>query len=106
MKRVITYLIFIFALMLSVIQISQAETETKNLQTVTLSVPTMTCPLCPITVKKALEKVPGVKHVTVDFKTKTAIVSYDKEKTTTTNLLKATEDAGYKSSLKNHSLKN
>jgi len=57
------------------IQVSFAQAEKNDLQTVTLSVPTMYCPVCPITVKKALEKVPGVKQVEVDFKTKTAVVS-------------------------------
>jgi len=32
-------------------------------QTVTLSVPGMTCAACPITVKKALSRVPGVSNV-------------------------------------------
>jgi len=31
-----------------------------SLQTVTLDVQNMTCAVCPITVKKALERVPGV----------------------------------------------
>ena len=36
-------------------------------KTVTLSVPTMDCPVCPITVKKALVKVSGVSQATVNF---------------------------------------
>jgi len=36
-------------------------------QTVTLNVSGMTCPACPITVKKALAKVPGVSKVDVRF---------------------------------------
>jgi mercuric ion binding protein len=36
-------------------------------QTVTLDVKNMTCALCPITVRKALEKVPGVSDAKVDF---------------------------------------
>ena len=36
-------------------------------KTVTLAVQNMTCPLCPITVKKSLEKVAGVSAVQVDF---------------------------------------
>ncbi|MGC9159545.1 MAG: cation transporter, partial [Terracidiphilus sp.] len=34
-------------------------------RTVTLSVPGMTCPVCPITVRKALREVPGVEKVDV-----------------------------------------
>ena len=36
-------------------------------QTVTLSVPGMTCASCPITVKKALNKVEGVESIEVSF---------------------------------------
>ena len=35
----------------------------------------MDCAVCPITVRKALEKVPGVESVQVDFKTKRAVVA-------------------------------
>lgn len=41
-------------------------------KTVTLDVKNMTCELCPITVKKSLEKVSGVSIVKVDFDKKTA----------------------------------
>ncbi|MFX8039922.1 cation transporter, partial [Acinetobacter baumannii] len=34
---------------------------------VTLAVQNMTCEMCPITIKKSLEKVPGVSEVKVDF---------------------------------------
>jgi len=36
-------------------------------QTVTLSVPGMTCSTCPITVKKAISKVEGVNKIDVTF---------------------------------------
>ena len=36
-------------------------------QTVVLDVQNMTCELCPVTVKKALEKVPGVSQARIDF---------------------------------------
>ena len=35
-------------------------------ETTTLKVPGMTCPVCPITVKKALQKVPGVSRIDVN----------------------------------------
>ena len=38
-----------------------------TLQTVTLDVQNMTCAVCPITVKKALFRVPGVTDAKVDF---------------------------------------
>lgn len=69
-------------------------------QTVTLDVKNMACAACPITVKKALMKVPGVEKATVDFDTKTATVTFDPDKTTVEALTKATGDAGYPSALK------
>ena len=72
-----------------------------TLQTVTLDVQNMTCAVCPITVKKALERVPGVTDAKVDFDQKTARVSFDREKTTPAALTKATAQAGYHSSFRN-----
>ena len=72
-----------------------------TLQTVTLDVQNMTCAVCPITVKKALERVPGVTDAKVDFDKKTASVSFDPDKTSPVALTKATADAGYPSSIRN-----
>lgn len=69
-------------------------------QTVTLSVPGMTCAACPITVKKALTKVDGVTKAEVSFENREAIVTFDDTKTNAPALTKATEDAGYPSSVK------
>ena len=66
-------------------------------QTVTLDVPGMTCPLCPITVRKALEKVPGVTEAKVDLDKKTATVRFDPDRANAAALIKATTDAGYPS---------
>ena len=68
-------------------------------KTVTLAVQNMTCELCPITVKKSLEKVPGVSAVKVDFDRKTAIVTYDADKPQPEALTKATTNAGYPSTV-------
>lgn len=66
-------------------------------KTVTLNVAGMTCEACPITVKKALEKVPGVSKVDVEFKKKQVVVTFDDAKTNTDALVKATTNAGYPS---------
>lgn len=71
-----------------------------SLQTVVLDVQNMTCQLCPITVRKALEKVPGVKEAKVDFARKTATVAFDPDKADASALVKATTDAGYPSALR------
>lgn len=68
-------------------------------KTVTLDVQNMTCELCPITVKKSLEKVPGVSAVKVDFDHKTATISYDADKAQPEALTKATTNAGYPSTV-------
>lgn len=64
---------------------------------VTLAIPSMTCPVCPITVKKALTAVPGVSDIKVIFAKREAIVAYDDAKTHVAALTKATADAGYPS---------
>lgn len=69
------------------------------LKTVTLDVQNMTCPVCPITVKKSLEKVSGVSDVQIDFDQKTAIVTYNPDKAQPEVLTKATANAGYPSSV-------
>jgi mercuric ion transport protein len=45
-------------------------------QTAVLDVQNMSCGLCPVTVKKALEKVPGVSQAQIDFHKKTATVTF------------------------------
>ncbi len=69
-------------------------------QTVTLSVPGMTCAACPITVKKAITKVEGVSKTDINFEKREATVVFDDTKATVQKLTKATEDAGYPSSIK------
>ena len=64
-----------------------------------LDVQNMTCSLCPVTVKKALQKVPGVKDAKVDFDHKTATVRFDPAKADAAALVKATTDAGYPSTV-------
>ncbi|HCT3663405.1 TPA: mercury resistance system periplasmic binding protein MerP [Pseudomonas aeruginosa] len=68
-------------------------------ETVTLAVQNMSCELCPITVKKSLEKVPGVSAVNVDFDKKTATVTYDADKAKPEALTSATTNAGYPSTV-------
>ena len=69
-------------------------------QTVTLSVPSMYCAACPITVRKALEKVAGVQKVNAAYEAREATVTYDDAKTSIEKLTEATKRAGYPSSVK------
>jgi len=69
-------------------------------KTITLAVKNMYCAACPHTVKASLQAVPGVKAVTVSFKDKTAVVTYDDTRTDVKALTAATTDAGYPSAPK------
>jgi periplasmic mercuric ion binding protein len=64
---------------------------------VTLTVPTMDCDTCPITIRVALMKVPGVSRAVVSYARRNAKVTFDDAKTTVAALTKATEAAGYPS---------
>ena len=55
----------------------------------------MTCALCPVTVKKAMEGVAGVKSVTVDFDAKTATAVFDPSVTNADAIAAASTNAGY-----------
>jgi mercuric ion binding protein len=66
-------------------------------QSAVLDLQNMTCSLCSVTVKKALQKVPGVEDTKIDYDTKTATIKYDPNKTNVTALVKASTDAGFPS---------
>ncbi|NOT11238.1 MAG: copper chaperone [Methylococcaceae bacterium] len=68
-------------------------------QTVALKLENMTCAMCTVTIKKALQQVKGVQKVVIDYDTKTALVTFDDQKTSSAALIKATTDAGYPGSL-------
>ena len=70
-------------------------------QTVVLDVQNMTCELCPITVKKALDRVPGVAATKIDLAKMTATVKFDPDRTNVAALVKATTNAGYPSTAHN-----
>ncbi len=68
-------------------------------QQVTLTVPTMDCATCPVTIKVALLKVPGVSKAVVSYKHRTAQVTFDDRKADVAALTKATDGVGYPSFL-------
>ena len=68
-------------------------------QTVVLDVQNMTCELCPITVKKSLEQVPGVASAKVDLDKRTATVQFDPDRAAPATLIKATTNAGFPSAM-------
>lgn len=64
-------------------------------QTVIFVVENMTCALCPVTVKRAIEGVEGVRAVEVDFEAKTATVVFDTTATSAESIAAASANAGY-----------
>ena len=93
----------LFSLLVSISAMSSpffSMAQAAESQTVTLDVPGMTCKFCPITIRKALKKVPGVTDAKADFESKSATVTFDPDKTSVEVLIKATANAGYPSTLK------
>lgn len=72
-----------------------AATEVAAAQSATFAVENMSCALCPVTVKKAMEKVTGVQSVQIDFDAGTATVAFDPAVTSVEAIAAASTDAGY-----------
>lgn len=68
-------------------------------QTVKLAVSNMYCAACPHIVEKSLGAVPGVTKVSVSFRDKSAVVTFNDEKTNPQDLIYAATNAGYPSKL-------
>jgi len=64
-------------------------------QTVTMDIEKMSCATCPLTVRIAMQRVDGVQDVDVDFDSKTAVVTFDDEKTSAEIVAQASTDVGY-----------
>ena len=69
-------------------------------QKITLTVPTMDCATCPITIKAALMRTPGVISAKVSYAKREAVVMFENETATVDALKKATAEAGYPSFVK------
>lgn len=80
--------------------IALADVAMAATQTVALAVKNMTCAACPITVKKALNKVAGVAKTEVSYERQEAVVTFDDAKTNVEALIQATTNAGYPASVK------
>ncbi len=68
--------------------------------TAVLSIPSMTCPACPLTVRTALQRVEGVKAIAVDLDAKIVTVTFDPRRTRPEALQAATGNAGYPAQLR------
>lgn len=84
---------------LSTVEIPRAQAQSAEAvtasQTATFTIENMTCALCPVTVRKAMEGVSGVESVSVDFDQKTATVVFDPRVIDAASIAAASTDAGY-----------
>ncbi|GAB4570896.1 MAG: hypothetical protein Tsb008_00950 [Rhodothalassiaceae bacterium] len=77
-----------------------ASQQVAAAQTRTFAIQNMTCALCPVTVKKAMEGVAGVRSVAIDLDAKTATVIFDPSVTNADAIAAASTNAGYPASVK------
>jgi len=92
MKQITTLTLSLFILTSLLVS---ANDDGRPDQEVTFTVDKMTCATCPITVRKAMQRVDGVKEVTVDFDTKTAMVIYDASLTDAKHIGEASSNVGF-----------
>lgn len=76
-----------------------AQPTTADERTAVLRVDNMYCASCPYIVRQALQATPGVLSASVSFENKTALVTYDRNRTDVAALRAATGAAGYPSTL-------
>lgn len=85
---------------ISPVAAQSAAQQVAATQTTTFAIQNMSCALCPVTVKKAMEGVAGVTSVAVDFDAKTATVVFDPSVTNAEAIAAASTSAGYPASVK------
>ena len=84
---------------LVVLAASSLSAEPNNESTVIFAVEKMTCATCPISVRKAMQRVDGVKEVKVDFDSKTATVTFNSSVATASEIGNASTDVGFPASV-------
>ena len=89
----IRFLVLIPVMLLASVAIQAAE------KTVVLSVPDMNCPSCPYMVEQSVNFVDGVPSAKAELKTRTCSVVYDDAIASIEDILGATADIGYKSTV-------
>ena len=81
---------------LLLVQFSWATPNEKDASiTQTFSVQNMTCAACPITVRKAILRVEGVRKVDVNFEKKMVTTTYDPAKANPTAIAEASAEVGF-----------
>jgi mercuric ion binding protein len=95
MKKILALALFGLTAAAPFTPFSVAAQSVASEQTVTFAVDNMTCALCPITVKRAMEGVAGVRAVEIDFEARTATVIFDTAATSAAAIATASANAGY-----------
>ena len=95
MKRILALALFGLAAIAPITAIPAAAQTAASEQTVTFLIDNMTCALCPVTVKRAMEGVTGVRAVEIDFEARTATVVFDTAATNADAVATASANAGY-----------
>lgn len=70
-------------------------------RTITLEVPGMTCPACPVTLRTALDRLRGVHVQRSDLKLRTVTVVVTDDRVSNAELTQATANVGYPSTVLN-----
>jgi len=96
MNRIITFVLFLIVASFTLVDVNASNGE--NLQA-TFNVEKMTCATCPITVRKAIQRVDGVKEVNVDIDSNTATVIYDPSLTDTKKIAASCSHVGFPATL-------
>lgn len=95
MKKILALALFGLTAVAPIMGIPAAAQTVVAEQTVTFAIDNMTCALCPITVKRAMAGVEGVRAVEIDFEARTATVIFDSATTSADAIAAASTNAGY-----------
>lgn len=85
----------VWAALAMLVLMSGTSLAADNERTVTFDVQKMTCATCPIAVRKAMERVDGVRQVAVSLDDTSAVVTFDPSATTATEIGQASTDVGF-----------
>jgi len=79
---------------------SNSQIEQTHLKTQVFNINKMTCKMCHITVRRAMEKVNGVIKASVNYDKKTATVTFDPSKVNIKQIALASTNIGYPATAK------
>jgi len=100
MKKYLALALFGLIVLAPIVIFPAAAQSTAAEETVTFAVTNMTCALCPVTVRRAMESIDGVRSVEIDFEAKTATVFFDPQVATPEQIASASANAGYPASVR------